>query len=1385
MPDTDLWSIFDELKQMGEDERLRVLRYQFEMSSYSNDRDELVDMRSRLDTAFRELTKLEIATQIGLTQPGPEIPTGTWDIAVELFRDSDALFRYTNANLFFGVRFLAGRLCPPEWLSGKDQTRDVQRHENQRTFALLPAPAIMWPGKAEPAFERFLDRTFGPEIKDALEFLDGGLVPESGAQRRNTSLEEPERFELWLRGLRPDASEQEAERFERLTTGITQWATACSEFYLSLAGLYRPDQGSEAHLRPPGGWVIDSPLAPRFGLADLYWLAAILRADVSSGAWINYGAHSWLHLLRIKAYLQNDSNLVQDLMKVEEVLRSVLGFTAELVQNAVEITSEAERRFFEPQLFHQLANENAGWRETFNEEMEQVCRQRQIRKFGNYQPDNFDRVPFRTEPLSEAKNWSEKLKSGHVPHHLIGLALSGGGIRSATFGLGVLQALQELDYLRSIDYLSTVSGGGFIGAWLVANVYRTRHWLGRLTSWDESIAHLRSYSSYLSPITGILSTDSWTMWAIYIRNTFLIQLTGLAWLLSLLLSALLAKDLFVQASSAKDLILTISWPGITTIIMALIVTGTLVVNFNDLRRESNFKKGWASGTVRWGAVFPSWVGSFFVAALIWGDATGGTSRAPVFATIDTYSCLFREAYKPWGFILLFVAAALFLSSLAILALPSWLKAVYALIFSALCTFAFYLQLCGIMLLFITWRPAVAQHNWHAFVLGPSLILSAFTITVVLLIGLTGSFSRDESREWWTRFGALLTVVAVLYLVVSTAAVFGPLWILSLSNYPHPAVSWGAFGTAVSAVWGGLFAGRSSKTDGNAAKPKARALEVVARLGGFVFIVTTVLGASTLLYLILQQFYSAKYNVLNCPWDLTSCYWRTLSGIGLIPVAAAFAIALFCAFVFSVFFDINVFGLSQFYANRLVRCYLGASRWGIGQRTPQAFIAFDRNDDLELLKLKNGDFRGPFPIINCSVNLGGSPDLSLHTRHSASFTLTPVRCGSDRRKIGYAPTESGANDYASRVTLGKAAAVSGAAVSPNMGYNTSPLVAFLLTMFNVRLGWWFANPGQKSWMSDRLGSTFYHLFQELIGTANENAAVVNVSDGGHFENLGIYELVRRRCRLIIAADAECDEFYAFGSLGNLVRICETDFGAKIDIDISSIRPRENGLSHSHAAVGKILYNNGTLGYLLYIKSSFTGNEDVGIAQYRSIHPSFPHETTADQFFSEDQFEAYRRLGHHAVRQSFCGTGVGEQPVQAVERLASLLSPEGPTTAAFLTHTKALDGIWERFRQSPGLRVLLNEITGIGTRPSGMPTSDEESCAVNELLQFMENVFLDLRLDDYWTHPDNRGWALLFYGWAKSETLRKVWEKTRTTYGIRFEYFCSARLGLKRDEMAARV
>jgi hypothetical protein len=424
-----------------------------------------------------------------------------------------------------------------------------------------------------------------------------------------------------------------------------------------------------------------------------------------------------------------------------------------------------------------------------------------------------------------------------------------------------------------------------------------------------------------------------------------------------------------------------------------------------------------------------------------------------------------------------------------------------------------------------------------------------------------------------------------------------------------------------------------------------------------------------------------------------------------------------------------------------------------------------------------------------LNLGGSVDLAVNTRHSDSFTLTPLRCGSERPLVGYAPTSQGHDQFAGGIMFGQAVAVSGAAVSPNMGYNTSPLVAFLLTMFNVRLGWWFPNPGRRRWKQAGLTEGLYYLICELLGVADERSNFLNVSDGGHFENLAVYELVRRRCKVIIACDAECDENLQFGGLGNLIRICESDFGASIDLDVKALRAEKGAYSRGHCAVGQIKYSNGSIGYLIYIKASVSGDEPVEIAQYRSSHPAFPHETTADQFFSEDQFESYRKLGQHIIQRSFNGTVPGQSLVGLAERLADVLTPAGCPPEAFLKLSEELMALWDKFRQSTALHDFLQQL--MATQPSNIPSqhtvviSAEELSMGLQLIQLMENTFVDLRLDDFWEHPDNRGWATLFMQWSRSAKFRQIWNQTRRTFGIRFEHFCSSRLGLTRDRPPVRV
>jgi hypothetical protein len=177
-----------------------------------------------------------------------------------------------------------------------------------------------------------------------------------------------------------------------------------------------------------------------------------------------------------------------------------------------------------------------------------------------------------------------------------------------------------------------------------------------------------------------------------------------------------------------------------------------------------------------------------------------------------------------------------------------------------------------------------------------------------------------------------------------------------------------------------------------------------------------------------------------------------------------------------------------------------------------------------------------------------------------------------------------------------------------------------------------------------------LGRELFGFVDESSSYLNLSDGGHFENLGLYELVRRRCHYVIAIDGEADSDYHFGSLGGAVRKCRTDFGVEIEIDPRPIRPRD-GLNGSHYVVGRIHYPepNSAPGCLLYLKSSITGDEPADVEEYRSEHSEFPQQSTAQQFFSESQFESYRRLGLHVASKTLHDFEPGSDLEEAFERL----------------------------------------------------------------------------------------------------------------------------------------
>ena len=249
-----------------------------------------------------------------------------------------------------------------------------------------------------------------------------------------------------------------------------------------------------------------------------------------------------------------------------------------------------------------------------------------------------------------------------------------------------------------------------------------------------------------------------------------------------------------------------------------------------------------------------------------------------------------------------------------------------------------------------------------------------------------------------------------------------------------------------------------------------------------------------------------------------------------------------------------------------------------------------------------------------------------------------------------------------INIATAVSMSGAAASPNWGSHSNPGTAFLMTMFNVRLGWWLFNPrrsalagasltevpDQVDWPSPRFAPL--ELAKELLGMADDTSKYVYLSDGGHFDNMGLYELVRRRCYRIVICDSEQDEDYFFEGIANAIRKCRVDFGVEITLDqLDCLTPDPlTGNCKRHWARGKIRYpetpadqpsQESNEGEILYIKSSLTGaakynnivlpSEPADVVNFKFMHKHFPHDTTANQWFTESQFESYRRLGYHVI------------------------------------------------------------------------------------------------------------------------------------------------------------
>lgn len=1077
---------------------------------------------------------------------------------------------------------------------------------------------------------------------------------------------------------------------------------------------------------------------------------------------------------------------------------------------------------------------------------------------------------------------------GHVPGeeadpHVarpFGVSFSGGGIRSATFNLGVIQGLAERGLLRYIDYLSTVSGGGYIGSWLhgvIRNIHAgnpksAEPTLSPLTnpvpgySTEDPISFLRKFANYLAPRPGLFSADTWVMGLIWLRNLLLNQLILIPALSSVIFVAVLL--VFVQ-QVPPDAMAAGTWRTVSVVAgltaFAALAIGAWISwrNLNVVVRQFHAKPNISFDHERWEhasvMIPPCAVGAAVILACFdVGQATVLTRMSAatglfLLLALFQYAGGFQECYiarhpdqhERWRLIGHII----------------WMSATSAAV--------------GVALLFVVWNTTGAWAGWNRIAFGPPLVSFTLITAVGLHLGLMGADYPDAAREWIARVASAIVLTCLAWSALFVLAVHLPKTFAALvADHGAVAITTAAGWIATTAA--GVWAGRSAagRADEHEAG-RGRLMGILAGLAPTLFMVGYLMllsfGAHAALVAVSppvspamaaapvpsrmtvdvrvpetapgievdvrgpetkgwletklapwKPFAEHYYDVFRLDedgpgvagpyrWDRPLWLLAFLAGCVLVTVVASFRI------------NINEFSLHHFYKNRLVRCYLGASH--THKRKPNSLTGFDPADDFAISALvpsADPPYWGPYAIVNVALNVSSGAELATQQRKAMSFVFTPEYCGftpamSDEDSYtlkrhkkagfdceGYRATRH--YSYPAGPALGTAMSISGAAANPNSGHATSGPMAFLLTVFDARLGWWLGNPRwskESKWPGP--GFALKYLLSELLGQTTARSRFVNLSDGGHFDNLGLYELVRRRCRYIIVGDAEQDGDLSFGSLGGAIRKCRADFGVEIDINPDPIRLTPTKFSKVHCVVGTINYpepdpeprasivgdpsqpnGQNSRGWLLYLKSSLTGDEPADVIEYQSRVPEFPHESTADQFFSESQFESYRRLGLHVVRDAFedvphvpeTGAGGADDLQRVFQQLTrKWYAPPSIADGDMSRLNDAYSELMRRLGEKDDLQELMADlIFDAGSSMTPEKLNRESRMLLIEIIQLMENVFTEYRLEHAVNraNPRNAGWMTVFRRWAQRPVLKDVWKQVEKDYNPAFRRFMNDHL-----------
>ncbi|WP_370906550.1 hypothetical protein M728_005777 (plasmid) [Ensifer sp. WSM1721] len=791
-----------------------------------------------------------------------------------------------------------------------------------------------------------------------------------------------------------------------------------------------------------------------------------------------------------------------------------------------------------------------------------------------------------------------------APAEIFGVSLSGGGIRSASYCLGALQALHAWGLINRIDYLSTVSGGGYVGTSMIAGMHANREENGepgfpfaRPSNESvrdcEAVSHLRDYSRFLAP-RGFLD----------IITSTVIIMRGLAVNILLLLSFLL--------------------PVATVFILSNPTTEELKHSiFLDVANLA-LREEWRTSTSWWPNVEPL-IASPFLFSMITAICLGvwligwalrrsyvesfGRSHPNGSASLEYDG--YGARVGRWLIIALVFAAAMELQPLVIRAVKKELDSDGA--------------------------------STQAF--------ASLATIAGAIVGLTAAF-QGKLVVWIQRALSIPSIAAHLRSLLAKIVLYGAAMLLPLTIY-------GLFLMIV--IWGIKDGGAYPYSPDFFVAKNWTFSTVVAGFSVLFLAATQILSRSLksrpweTLTAIVHGHFNISISALVGIWlvALVVAAIATRSGpsknVGDWIVLCNYLALSFAVGVVAAAFTENANGLHRLYRDRLRVAY----RLGDKEGMPLPLHALPEEAPYLLV---NGTLNVRLPRKDEPLASGKAgaavattdrhrlPDPAKRGRNAEFFLFSKHAIGSDSTRYA---NPKWIWSVEPELDLAAAAAISGAAVSSSMGRIGIGLLGPTLALLNLRLGFWLPNPSRPK-AQDRHWEDLFrlYLFAEAFGRLRSDSSRIYVTDGGHIDNIGLYQLLKRRCKFIVVVDAEADPGMNFSAFADVQRFARIDDGTLISLDWRPVRDAalerlaDRSKSRSrplegcpHFAIGHITYENGDQGILLYVKAAVTGKEPDYVLDYERRYPDFPHEATSDQFFSEEQMEAYRALGFHAVNDVF--------------------------------------------------------------------------------------------------------------------------------------------------------